>query len=188
MPVLVLGSQSPRRKELLSKAGFEFDVRSSNVDETLPGGVLPEEAVLMLAERKSEALEVREGEVVLTSDTVVAKDDLILGKPSSVEEAFDTLRALSGETHQVWTGVTIRSRSITASFAVRTDVTFFQLEDKEIRDYLKTDEAWDKAGGYGIQGKGGLFVEKVNGDYYSVVGLPIARVVRELKPFGIYPS
>ncbi len=188
MPVLVLGSQSPRRKELLIKAGFEFDVRASDVDETLPDGVSPEEAVLMLAGRKSEALQVAEGEVVLTSDTVVSKDGLILGKPSSVDEAFDTLRSLSGETHQVWTSVTIRSQSTTASFAVRTDVTFFRLEDQEIRDYLATGEAWDKAGGYGIQGKGGLFVEKVNGDYYSVVGLPIARVVRELKPFGIHPS
>ncbi|WP_176140651.1 Maf family protein [Halobacillus salinus] len=188
MPVLVLGSNSPRRKELLTKAGYEFGIRASDVDESLPEGISPEDAVLMLAKRKSEAISLNEEEVLLTSDTVVAKGQEILGKPSSFEEARDYLHTLSGKQHDVWTAVTLRDAHTAKSFAVRTRVTFFPLEEKEIIRYIESGEAWDKAGGYGIQGKGAIFVDEIQGDYYSVVGLPLSRVVRALRGFYVYPS
>ncbi|MCA0969933.1 Maf family protein [Halobacillus litoralis] len=188
MRTLVLGSNSPRRKELLKKAGYTFTVRASNVDETLPDGISPEQAVLMLAERKSDAIGLKEGEVLLTSDTVVAKGHSILGKPADVKEAETYLRLLSGDHHEVWTAVTLRSLEKTESFAVQTSVKFFPLDDSEIAAYIESGETWDKAGGYGIQGKGALFVEEIHGDYYSVVGLPLSRVVRALRAFDVSPS
>lgn len=188
MTVLVLGSNSPRRKELLTKAGYDFTVRASNVDETLLYGVAPKEAVLLLAERKSKAISLEEGEVLLTSDTVVAKEKDILGKPSTNKEASKFLQLLSGDAHDVWTAVTLKDGDQMNSFAVQTKVKFFPLTEHEINDYINSGECWDKAGGYGIQGKGALFVEEIHGDYYSVVGLPISRVMRALKVFGVYPS
>ncbi|MGI8317226.1 Maf family protein [Halobacillus mangrovi] len=185
---LVLGSQSPRRKKLLDLAGYTFSIRSANIDESLSEGWGPEEAVIHLSQQKSETLDIECDEVLLTSDTVVAKDGRILGKPANAQEAYQYLRSLSGKTHQVYTGVTIRSHEDTRCFSVVTDVTFFDLVDEEIQQYIATGESDDKAGGYGIQGKGALFVEKINGDYYNVVGLPLSKVVRELRAFGCTPS
>ncbi|SFF52337.1 septum formation protein [Halobacillus alkaliphilus] len=185
MPTLILGSQSPRRKGLLKEAGYEFLLRVSGTDEELEKGVPPEQAVSYLSKQKSLAIPIEENEVLLTADTLVSIDGEILGKPADESEAFSFLTKLSGRTHQVHTGVTLRSKEHIHTFVVKTDVTFFSLSDKEIYKYMESGEAWDKAGGYGIQGKGALFVKYIHGDYYSVVGLPIAKVVRELEAFGV---
>ncbi|WP_281975919.1 Maf family protein [Halobacillus litoralis] len=182
---LVLGSQSPRRKELLELAGYRFVVRSSEVEEVIEEGMTPEEAVLHLSQVKSESIELLEDEVLLTSDTVVSVDGRILGKPANFSDARSYLQQLSGRTHEVFTGVYLRTNEESCTFFVQTDVTFYDLLDNEIEWYLSTGEIWDKAGAYGIQGKGALFVEKIDGDYYSVVGLPISRVSRELRTFNV---
>lgn len=188
MKRLVLGSQSPRRKELLELAGYEFEVRPSNADEVIEEGMSPEEAVLHLARVKAENVKVDENEVLLTSDTVVVYNGEILGKPKDDQEARKYLRLLSDTTHEVYTGVCLKTNQTVDTFDVKTEVTFFRLSENEIDAYIRTGEAWDKAGGYGIQGKGSLFVEKIHGDYYSVVGLPLSRVARELKRLGIFPE
>ncbi|MGP4074550.1 Maf family protein [Halobacillus sp. K22] len=185
MPTLILGSQSPRRKELLTEAGYEFIMRVSGTDEELEEGIMPEQAVSQLSKQKSLAIPIEENEVLLTADTLVSVNGYILGKPADENEVFSFLWNLSGCTHQVHTGVTIRTEEQIKTFVVRTDVTFYSLSDKDIYKYMESGEAWDKAGGYGIQGKGALFVKYIHGDYYSVVGLPIARVVRELRAFGV---
>ncbi|MBH0230020.1 Maf family protein [Halobacillus yeomjeoni] len=175
---LVLGSKSPRRKELLKNIGYDFIVRSSDVEETHPGNLSPEEVVSYLSEKKNRAISIESNEIVLTADTIVSKNGEILGKPQGEAEAHDYLQFLSGSTHEVFTGVTIRSESRFCSFSVCTHVTFFNLSNGEIHRYISTGEYMDKAGGYGIQGKGALLVERIEGDYYSVVGLPVSRVVR----------
>lgn len=186
MKTLVLGSQSPRRKELLELAGYEFSVRPSEAAEHIKEGMSPEEAVIHLSKVKAEAVLITDEEVLLTSDTVVAQGGEILGKPQGIGEAKSYLKKLSGGSHEVYTGVCIRTSEKTQTFFVSTEVTFFPLSDEEIDAYIETGEVWDKAGAYGIQGRGALFVKEIKGDYYSVVGLPISRVVRELKPMGIY--
>jgi septum formation protein len=187
MTSLVLGSQSPRRRKLLEMAGYQFSVRPADIDESFPNEWGPEQAVIHLAQQKSAAITIGKNEILLTSDTVVSLDDRILGKPESENEAYRNLRSLSGKTHQVYTGVSIRSYESSRTFFVVTDVSFFSLDDEEIFQYISTGESMDKAGGYGIQGKGGLLVEGISGDYYNVVGLPISRVVRELKAFDCMP-
>ena len=170
---LILASGSPRRSEILKNAGYEFVVKPTSADESLPGGILPEDAVKLLSERKAD---------------VVALGDRILGKPSDKAEVFSMLRSLSGKTHSVYTGVTIKSAEKKRVFAVKTDVLFYPLTDDEINAYIATGEPFDKAGAYGIQGRAAVFVEKIDGDYYSVVGLPLSRCARVLRDFGIVPS
>ena len=173
---LILASGSPRRSEILKNAGYEFVVKPTSADESLPDGILPEDAVKLLSERKADAAKIEYSDVVLSADTVVALEDKILGKPSDKAEAFLMLRSLSGKTHSVYTG------------AVKTDVLFYPLTDDEINAYIATGEPFDKAGAYGIQGRAAVFVEKIDGDYYSVVGLPLSRCARVLRDFGIVPS
>ncbi|MFQ3542626.1 Maf family protein [Halobacillus rhizosphaerae] len=182
---LVLGSASPRRSDLLKQAGLSFTVRPAEVEEFIDKSMTPNAAVLHLAEKKNQALNLRNKEVILTADTVVVWQDNILGKPSSYHEANQMLNNLSGSWHNVYTGVCIRNEVQQRSFEVCTRVKFFPLTHEEIERYLEHEEAWDKAGAYGIQGKGGLFVERIEGDYLSVVGLPLSRVVRELGRFNI---
>ena len=185
MKRLILGSQSPRRKELLQLAGYTFEVRPSSAEEIIEDGMSPEEAVIHLSRLKAEAISISEEEVLVTSDTVVVLDGNILGKPEDVSEAKAYLSGLSGQTHQVYTGVCIRSINKCQTFHVITDVEFFPLSENEVETYIQTGEVWDKAGAYGIQGKGALFVERIHGDYYSVVGLPISKLSRELSHWGI---
>ncbi|MBN8236780.1 septum formation inhibitor Maf [Halobacillus kuroshimensis] len=186
MKTLVLGSQSPRRKALLEMAGASPLIRPSYADEMLDHAMPAEEAAAFLAEQKSVAVQLNEKEVLLTSDTVVSIDGDLLGKPADTGEARRMLETMSGRTHQVYTAVCLRTLEEKRTFTTGTDVSFYTLTDEEIDHYLNTKEAWDKAGGYGIQGKGGLFVKEIKGDYYNVVGLPIARVIRELRAFGIF--
>lgn len=186
---LILASQSPRRFEILKNAGFDFTVRVSDADETLPLSInTPKAAVEYLSKIKAEAIATQSDEVILSADTVVSFGNKILGKPVNGDDAFLTLRTLSGKTHSVYTGVTIKQQKKTSVFSVKTDVTFYKLADKEILNYIKTGEPLDKAGSYGIQGTAAVFVKKINGDYLNVVGLPLSRTVRELKKFGINAS
>ena len=182
---IILASASPRRKELMALAGIPFEARPVDADETILCCTPPEGAVMMLATRKAQlAAEHVPDDLIIGADTIVAVGKHIYGKPDTSEEAFEMLSALSGKTHQVFTGVCIYTKSgHRNAFCTRTDVTFFPLSEEEIRAYIATGEPMDKAGAYGIQGKGALLVEKIDGDYYNVVGLPISRLVRELKSF-----
>ena len=179
--MLILASKSPRRKELLSFITKDFIVVSEEIDETVPSDMTPENAVLYLSRKKAELFQNSE-DVVIGADTVVVLNGRILGKPA--EEAFSMLKELSGKEHSVLTGVTLISPSGKKSFYKETKVKFFELSDGEISTYIKTGECMDKAGAYGIQGYGSLFVEKIDGDYFNVVGLPVSSLYRELQnPF-----
>ena len=180
---IILASASPRRREILKKAGLQFSVKTADVDETLPDGITPANAVRFLCRIKNEAIKADENTVVITADTVVACEGKILGKPETKKQAREMLSLLSGREHSVYTGVCIRKGKRKKIFTDRTRVYFYELTRKEIDAYIETGEPMDKAGAYGIQGKAGVFVKKINGDYYNVVGLPLARLVRELKKF-----
>ena len=181
---LILASASPRRKELLRYITEDFTVRVSHADETLKEKLAPEETVKYLASVKAGAVFTGDAnEVIVASDTIVVIDGAILGKPRSEEEARAMLRTLSGRTHTVFTGVCVRTATEERVFAERSEVTFYPLSEDEIREYVATGEPMDKAGSYGIQGKGSLLVKKIDGDFYNVMGLPVAalyRVLREL--------
>ena len=179
---LILASASPRRKELLRYITEDFTVRVSNADETVPAGLTPEETVKYLSRVKADAVFTgSRDEVIVASDTVVVIDGAVLGKPHSEEEAVEMLRTLSGRTHTVYTGVCVRTAAEEEVFAERTDVTFYPLTEEEIRAYVATGEPMDKAGAYGIQGKGCRLVKRIDGDYFTVVGLPVAELVRRLE-------
>ncbi len=179
---LILASQSPRRKELLAYITPDFTIKVSEADETLDGSLSPEEAVKYLARIKGEAVAKDFGnDTVISADTIVVSDNTILGKPHSPEEAFAMLRRLSGRTHSVFTGVCVISHDKKICFCEKTLVTFTELSDEEINAYIQTGEPFDKAGGYGIQGKGSVLISSINGDYYNVMGLPVARLNRILK-------
>ena len=180
---ILLASASPRRRELLKKAGLKFKITSADVDEALPDGITPANAVRYLCKIKNEAVQADSETVVITADTVVACDGKILGKPSDEADARKMLKLLSGREHSVYTGVCIRKGKKKKIFTERTRVFFYGLTDKEIDGYIASGEPMDKAGAYGIQGKAFSFVRKINGDYNNVVGLPLARVVRELRDF-----
>lgn len=192
MEKIVLASASPRRKELLERAGIDFAVIPSNGEEEIQGDS-PEQAVEMLSRTK--ALSVAEGlmenaeaELVIGADTIVVYENRILGKPVDEQDAFETLRLLAGKVHQVYTGVTILMRKEEKwkphSFHERTDVEFYPVTDQEILDYIRTGEPMDKAGSYGIQGEFGVYVKGIRGDYNNVVGLPIGRLFYEMKKLG----
>ena len=180
---IVLASASPRRKELIKLIFEDFQILPAECDETLPEGINPKEAVEYLSKIKNEATRrlLTEKALVISADTVVAAENEILGKPVDKEDARRMITLLSGKTHSVYTGVTISDNEKEITFSEKTDVTFFALTEEEIESYISTSEPYDKAGGYGIQGKAGLLVEKIEGDYYNVVGLPVARLNRELK-------
>ncbi len=180
---LILASASPRRREILKNAGYEFEVITADADETLPPDISPEQAVKYLAELKNSAVAQNNDGIIISADTVVAVEGKILGKPEDEKDAENMLEMLSGRTHSVFTGVCVNLGNKKTVFCEKTDVTFFSLSKKEILDYIKTGEPMDKAGAYGIQGRGALLVEKINGDYFNVVGLPIARLSRVLKDF-----
>ncbi|OQP06325.1 septum formation inhibitor Maf [Geobacillus sp. 46C-IIa] len=188
-PRFVLASRSPRRKQLLEMMGWPFDVQESQADETIAPGTPPEEAVQTLARRKVEAVASSISDAyILGADTVVVYGGRFLGKPRTAEEAFHMLRLLSGQTHEVWTGVAIVTPNGEAvSFAEKTAVTFWKLSEEEIAAYIATGEPMDKAGAYGIQGRAALFVKRIEGDYFTVVGLPLSRTVRELRRLGWPP-
>ena len=182
MTDIILASASPRRSELMTLAGFRFDVICADIDEIVPEKALPQEVVMSLALQKAQAVaKDHRKSAVVGSDTVVALDGKILGKPRSEKEAAEMLRSLSGRIHKVFTGVAIVCGEKVTSFFEETEVEFYPLTDQEILDYVATGEPMDKAGAYGIQGRGAVLVKRVNGDYFNVMGLPISKVYRELK-------
>ena len=186
--MLILASASPRRRELMEKLHRSFLCEVSSCKEELPEGLPATEAAEYLAVQKAQDVLSRHREdpevpVVIGSDTVVICDGQILGKPKDAEDACRMLRALSGRTHLVCTGVCICSPKKTCSFTSTTEVRFYPLTHEEIQAYVQSGEPMDKAGAYGIQGDGSLLVEEIRGDYYSVMGLPIARVARSLRSF-----
>lgn len=185
-PRFILASQSPRRKELLERAGYRFDIIVSEVDETIPDGLSPDEAVLLLSRRKAEAVSAQHpGAVVLGCDTVVALGGEILGKPVDAADAKAMLSSLSGKTHTVYSGVCVTDGARSEAFFSATDVTFYPLPEETIDSYVATGEPMDKAGAYGIQGLGCVLVEGIRGDYSNVVGLPLAESARVLASFGV---
>ena len=184
--MLILASRSPRRQELLQLLGVPFECRPTDCDEqcTL---LHPADHALELARRKALAAEAVCGpeDVILSSDTVVFCDGQILGKPRDEEDAFRMLRKLSGRTHTVCTAVAVRKGGRTHDLCSQTNVTFRELTDEQIRRYIATGEPMDKAGAYGIQGKGALLVEEIRGDYYTVVGLPVAKLARMFEELSL---
>lgn len=186
---LILASGSPRRRQLLEQIGLTFVVRSSDVDESVSPGLTPAQVVESLSARKGEAVaaEAAPGDLVLSADTVVALDGAILGKPRDRAEAEAMLTALSGRTHQVYTGVTLLQDGRRLTEHEVTAVTFRPLSPEEIAAYVSTGEPMDKAGAYGIQGLGALLVERLEGDYFNVMGLPLCRLGEMLAQFGVRP-
>ena len=185
---LILASRSPRRRELLERMGLrQFRIVVSDADETVEEGISPAEMVEELSRRKALAVAEQVGQdaLIIAADTVVALDGEVLGKPVDEADAFRMLTALSGRRHQVYSGVTVvRGGEVCTGHEV-TDVTFRAMDSGEIRRYIRTGEPMDKAGAYGIQGYGALFVEGIAGDYYNVMGLPVCRLGGMLARFGV---
>ena len=189
MQNLILASSSPRRKELLENLRLTFTISSSEVDESFDPTLSPEDVVMDLAERKAQVIFTEnKNAYVIGSDTIVVADNQVLGKPADENEAKEMLTKLSGRKHDVYTGVSILSPNGTARFYERTEVEFWELTDEEINFYAQSGEPLDKAGAYGIQQLGSMLVKKINGDYFAVVGLPVARTYRELKRLGYQMS
>ncbi|MBP3747678.1 MAG: septum formation protein Maf [Ruminococcus sp.] len=181
---IILASASPRRRELMKYITSDFDAVSLDCDESLPENIPAVEASAYLAGVKAEAAAAKYTDcIVIGCDTTVICDNKVLGKPKDQEQCRKYMKMLSGRTHQVVTGCTLIYRSFKRTFSVITDVTFRELTDSEIDLYAASDEPYDKAGGYGIQGKGALLIERINDDFYNVVGLPVSRLNVELKNF-----
>ena len=189
---VILASKSPRRKELLSEIYDNFEIITEETDETLPHTVHPREGVSVLAQRKGEAVYEAQKALrddideclIISSDTLVEKDGEALGKPLSREDAHRMLRALSGCTHNVHTGVAVRYRGKTLARTASTEVSFYELSDNEIWDYIDSGEPMDKAGAYGIQGLAGKFVSGTSGDFDTVVGLSLTLLRALIKEVG----
>lgn len=177
---LVLASASPRRKDLLARLGAPFSTRPAEIDETQAPGEAPDDYVLRLAKEKAKAVW-HEGEWTLGSDTTVVLNDSVLGKPEDAADASRILRALSGKTHAVLTGICFFNGSREESCVERTRVTFDSLSGEEIDTYIETGEPFGKAGAYAIQGHGARFVRRIDGCYYNVVGLPVNQVYRFIR-------
>lgn len=178
---LVLASSSPSRKMLLEQAGLSFDVVVSGVDETVPPEYTPSQTVETLARRKGEAvLPLCPDRAIIAADSVVSIDGLILGKPKDDEAAKETLRRLSGRTHQIFTGVCLLAEGKTDVFHMSTQVTFYPLTEEEIQEYVSLGESRGRAGAYGIEGIGVVLVQSIQGDYSNIVGLPVAETIRRL--------
>ena len=188
MRTVVLASASPRRRELLqTHFSMPFTVRAPSVKETMPFGLSPAETVMELARVKAESL-MAEGfadVLIIAADTIVCCDGEVLGKPRSEDDAARMLRLLSGRRHEVYTGLALLDRDGLLLEAEKTAVFFRDLSDDEIACYVRTGEPMDKAGAYGIQGKAALFVRRIEGDYYNVVGLPICRLGQMLNRKGV---
>lgn len=181
---LILASKSQRRQDLLQQFGYNFKVCTIDAEENSTG--VPTEIAMENARSKANVVAQHyPGDVVIGADTIVVYDSLILGKPANAEEAWDMLKTLAGKQHQVVTGVALCTYpKKPVNFVVKTKVKFRNLADYEINSYIATGEPLDKAGSYGIQGIGGAFVESISGCYYNVVGLPMPRLILELRAYG----
>ena len=181
---IVLASGSPRRRSLLELLSPDFSCMRPDVDESLRIGENPRDYVSRLAITKASAIDAA-GELILGADTTVTVDNKVLGKPEDRKEATRMLSMLSGRSHEVLTGVAARCDDVVESFVVSTSVTFATLSPGDISRYLDTEEPWDKAGAYAIQGRGGVFVLRIEGSYSSVVGLPLVETKALMADFGI---
>ncbi len=185
---IVLASKSPRRREIMEMLGFrDFLIIPSEEPEIVPPGLTPEETVCELAGRKAAeaASRVEGAALIIAADTIVCLDGRVIGKPESEEDARAMLRSLSGRSHIVYTGISIACGSRLASQAESTEVSFREMSDREISDYIATGEPMDKAGAYGAQGLGALFIREIKGDFFNVMGLPVFRLGLMLRDFGI---
>ena len=181
---IILASASPRRQELIRHITDNFEVAVSNVEENVPLGMVAEDIPQYLATLKAKDISAKYPQnIVIGADTCVIADGKVLGKPKDENDAVDMLKKLSGKTHSVITGCALVKGDKSLSFSVTTEVEFYPLTDEEINLYIKSGEPFDKAGSYGIQGKGSLFVKKINGDYFNVVGLPVAKLNKVLNSF-----
>ena len=181
---VILASASPRRKELLSKIYNEFRIIPSDIRELVPRNLPVDKCPEYLACMKAESISKgRERSLIIGCDTSVLIDGKILNKPRSTNDARTMMHLLSGKTHQVITGCCLYYQGRFHSFSEISEVEFYPLSDDEIEQYIKSSEPYDKAGGYGIQNKGALFIKGIKGDYYNVVGLPVARLKREIDSF-----
>ena len=188
MAKIVLCSGSPRRQELLRRIGIEqFDIRVPRVEETYPAGLNPRETVEYISREKAEAARrlCAEDEIFITADTMVFLDDARLGKPHDEADALRMLTALQGRRHTVCTGVSVGLGSHLETESEATEVVFRPATEAELRGYIRTGEPMDKAGAYGVQGKGALLVEGLHGDFFNVMGLPVLRLSRMLERFGV---
>jgi len=182
---LILASNSPRRREILSQAGFAFSVVASDVDESFPANMPLSEVPVFLSEKKASVLaDINPQAIILAADTVVILDDVILNKPADKSEAREMLQLLSGKTHEVVTGITLITPNETVSIADSAMVSFRSLADWEVDWYVKGGFGLDKAGAYGVQDFIGMAgIEKMEGSFYTVMGLPIFHVFNLLKPY-----
>ena len=178
---LILASASPRRQELLKLFGIPFTVRVADIDETMDACASAYDEVARLSREKALAVPREKEDIVIAADTIVVCEGKVLGKPHSEGEAFNMLSLLSGRDHQVMTGCTVLMGERAETFTEVTDLHFRELTEKEIRRYVASGDPMDKAGAYGIQGGAALFCEKMDGDYYNVMGLPVCRLGQVLK-------
>jgi septum formation protein len=182
MKKIILASNSPRRRELMKYLNVEFESISTDIEEIIDPKLTHDEMVMDLAFQKAlSAFNENKEAIVLGFDTLVVLDEIILGKPKDKEEAKQFLNLLSDNTHLVYTGCAVLTNGFSTSFYSKALVKFAKLTDEEIEEYVETEEPMDKAGAYGIQGYGAKFVEYINGDYYAIMGFPIAKIYKALK-------
>lgn len=185
---IVLASKSPRRKELLNMLGLEFEIITADIDETVSSDIAVYDTAAYLSYQKAAAVakKVSKDTLIISADTIVEYGGTIFGKPKDEADAEKTLKLLSGKTHNVFTGITVLKGEKVLTETVKTEVSFRDITESEISAYIKTGEPMDKAGGYGIQQPFGMkYVNRINGDYYNVVGLPVCTLSIMLKQFGI---
>ena len=180
--MIVLASNSPRRKQLMRLICPSFEIDPADIEESTAGNIALEHMPEYLALQKAEQIHQKHpDDIVIGCDTGVFIDNMMIGKPSSDRTAFEILKMLSGKIHRVITGCAVCKGDKKLSFSQVTEVEFFPLSDEEINEYIATGEPGDKAGAYGIQGRGALLIKQIKGDYYNVVGLPVALLSRKLK-------
>ena len=185
MSKIILASTSPRRRELLTQIGLKFEIMPSHKEERMQGN-RPAQVVMGLAMHKAEAIFGQVGEdektdvLVIGADTIVALDNIILGKPKDEADALKMLWFLQGKTHQVYTGVCMMTSDKAQVFYEKTDVTMYPADEEQLIEYIRTGEPMDKAGSYAIQGQGCVLVQEIHGDYNNVVGLPVAQIWQRL--------
>lgn len=178
---IILASQSPRRRELLGLLKLPFSVQVADIDETMDSDKPASAEVARVSRIKAEAIECDAEDIVIAADTIVVCDNAVLGKPKDEADAFRMLKLLSGRSHQVMTGLTVKKGGHVISCTEITDIRFRDLSDQEILDYIATKEPMDKAGSYGIQGGAAVFAEHLEGDYYNVMGLPVCKLYKILR-------
>ena len=184
---IILASASPRRRELLERMGLNFTVRTASHDETMDPAADPADEVARVSLLKAQAVcpSCAQEDIIIAADTIVVCDSTVMGKPHSEEAAYSMLRSLSGREHQVMTGLTVMQGKNAETVTVTTSLHFRDLSDEEIRAYIATGEPQDKAGAYGVQGLAAMFVARLDGDYYNVMGLPVCTLATMLRKRGV---